>query len=485
MDWPRLSSARLDALDAHIERPLYDRSGEPPGVVHLGVGNFHRAHQAAAFDALARLGDARWGVCGVSVRRSAMRDALQPQDGLYTVVERDAQGSRARIIGALREVLVAPESPDAVRARLASKHTRLVTLTVTEKGYDEAGAGSALALLTDGLAARQAAGVGGLTLMSCDNLAANGAALRARLLALASTRESARNARRGESLASWIEREVACPHTMVDRIVPATTDADRQETARLTGVYDAWPVVTEPFSQWVIETAFRAEPPALERVGAQWVSDVSAWESMKLRLLNAAHSSLAYLGVPLGLTTVDRAVAEPALRQFLDQLWHQVMPTLPASVRVEAPTYTRQLLARFANPALGHALLQISADGSRKLPQRLLATLRDARRLGLPHDALLMGVAAWMQFLSGCPDPAVAPRAPLWTVDDPMADRLVSLARGARTAHEAVSALLAVHEVFGDDLREDAALVDALAGTLHALHGSGTVAALSSLASRS
>ena len=451
----------------------------------MGVGNFHRAHQAVAFDALAHLGDARWGVCGVNLRRPAMRDALTAQGGLYTVLERDAGGTRAKVMGALRELYVAPESTASVLARLASPDTRLVTLTITEKGYDDTGAGSALALLVDGLAARQSAGAGRLTLMSCDNLAANATVLRARLLALAQARGEAAGARSTESLAAWIEREVVCPHTMVDRIVPATTQADRDEAAQLLGLHDAWPVATEPFSQWVIEARFAGEPPALDRVGAQWVNDVAAWESMKLRLLNAAHSSLAYLGLPMGLDTVDQAVAAPVLKGFLDQLWRQAAPTLPAAVHPEVPAYTARLLARFANSALHHALVQISADGSRKLPQRLLGTVRDARRLGLPHDALLMSLAAWMRFLAGRRDPDASPASPMWVVDDPLADRLVTIARRAHSVRESVGALLAVREVFDDDWRDDPGLVDALSRAWQALNAKGTVAALSSLASRS
>lgn len=475
---PRLHPDVLDRLPAGVKRPARRGGAVPPGVVHLGVGNFHRAHQAMAFEDLALAGDLRWGVCGVSLRRPAMRDALRAQDGLYTVLEREGRGTRARVVGSLRELLVASESSATVRDRLASPHTRLVTLTITEKGYDQTDAGSALALLVDGLAARQAAAAGGLTLMSCDNLSGNGRQLRERLIraACAGSRGVAAG---GLSLARWIEHEVVCPDTMVDRIVPATTDADREEAERLLGLHDAWPVATEPFSQWVIEARCAGEAPPLDRVGARWVDDVAVWEAMKLRLLNAAHSSLAYLGVPLGLATVDEAVADPSLRTFLERLWQQVEPTLPGQVRGEVGPYTRSLLTRFANPALRHSLLQISADGSRKLPQRLLSSLRQARRAGLPHGALLLGVAAWMHFLIGEPDPC-ARAASRWSVDDPLAGQLLPLAREGTGLRARVGALLGVQAVFGDDLHQDAGLRDALTQSLERLQTQGARAAISS-----
>ncbi len=476
---PRLHRDTLERLPAGVQRPARSWGITPPGVLHLGVGNFHRAHQAIAFEDLALAGDARWGVCGVSLRRPVMRDALVAQDGLYTVLERDGRGAQARVVGSLRELLVAPESPATVRDRLASPNTRLVTLTITEKGYDQTDAGSALALLVEGLAARHAAGVGGLTLLSCDNLSRNGGLLHERLIRAASpvVRDGSLA---GAPLARWIEHEVVCPDTMVDRIVPATTDADRAQAEQVLGLHDAWPVATEPFSQWVIEARFAGEAPPLDRVGAQWVDDVAAWEAMKLRLLNAAHSSLAYLGVPLGLATVDEAAADPSLRIFLARLWRQVEPTLPASVRGEVGPYTGRLLERFANPALRHALRQISADGSRKLPQRLLVSLREARRQGLPHDALLLGVAAWLHFLIGEPDPH-ARSATRWSVDDPLAGQLLPVARKEVCTRDRVGALLGVQAVFADDLHQDSSLLDALTRALERLRTQGARAAISSI----
>jgi fructuronate reductase len=461
----RLSDARLAGLPAAVGRPVVDRSRVAVGVVHLGVGNFHRAHQAVVFDDLIAAGDLRWGVCGVSLRRSAMREALQPQDGLYTLLVRDGAGTRARVVGALRELRVAPGSPESVIARLATDDTRLVTLTITEKGYDETGPASAVGLLAAGLDARRRAGAGGLSVLSCDNLSHNGARLHERLVRAAHGIDPA--------LAAWVGREVACPDSMVDRIVPATTDADRAEAAAILGVEDAWPVAAEPFVQWVVEARFAGEPPPLEAAGVQFVADVAPWEAMKLRLLNAAHSALAYLGAPAGLATVDAAIAQPVLRAFVERLWRQAAPTLPPAVRGEAPAYGERLLERFTNPALRHRLLQIAMDGSQKLPQRLVATLRDARRLGVPHDAPLWAIAAWMRFVAGADE-----RGDALPLDDPLAARLRSVATAPGDAARTVHALLRVHEVFGTDLGGDPALVAEIARALDLLRRLGSIGAL-------
>ncbi len=467
----RLCRAALEALPCGVARPAAGSGPVPIGVVHLGVGNFFRAHQAVVFDALIAGGDRRWGVCGVSLQRPAMRDALAPQDGLYTLIERDGGPPRASVIGALQQLQVAPESPRAVVARIADPGVALVTLTITEKGYAQAGPASAAGLLAAGFAARRAAGHGarpghGLTVLSCDNLSNNGRRLRERVMAEARALDPA--------LGDWIDAHGSFPGTMVDRIVPATTDADRDDAQRLLGCADAWPVSTEPFTQWVIEDRFAGPRPDLEAAGVQLVADVSPWEAMKLRLLNAAHSSLAYLGAPTGLATVDAALARPELRAFVERLWRQAAPTLPAAVRGQADDYTRRLLRRFDNPALGHRLRQIAIDGSQKLPQRLVATLRECRRQALPCDAPIWAVAAWIRWLGGRDEDGG-----LHAVDDPMAARLCRLAGAGPDAAASVAALLAVDEVFGDDLRHDRVVVEGLAAALRALREHGSLGALS------
>ena len=454
----------LHRLPAGMARPRYDLGRVEGGVLHLGLGNFHRAHQAVVFEDLLSAGDLRWGVCGLSLRSAAMQAALTPQDGLYTLLVRDGTGTQARVIGAVREAMRAgPGAADPV-ARLATPGIRLVTLTITEKGYDEDGPGSALSALVQGLAARRNAGLGGLTLLSCDNLSGNGERLSQRLLQVAGASDAA--------LADWIAAQVICPNSMVDRIVPATTDFDREEALQLTGLEDAWPVVAEPFSQWVIEA--RGEwPPSLQAApGVEWVDAVAPWEAMKLRLLNAAHSTLAYLGALVGFRTVDEAIADPFLRALVVQLWAEAIPTLPAAVRAQAPAYTARLLARFENPALHHRLLQISADGSRKLPPRLLATLGCARRNGAPTDALVLAVAAWIRFCEGVDDRGVA--LPL---DDPLAASLRRAASQTGTALDTVAAMLALDPAFAPGAA-DARVVQAIANALQALRQDGAARAV-------
>lgn len=456
---PRLSDAVLAGLPDDVQRPTRVRDRDTVGVVHLGVGNFHRAHQALVFDDLLESGDPRWGVCGVSLRRAAMRDALAPQQGLYALLVRDGAGTRVRVPGALRELLVAPESPQAVVARIAAPGTRLVTLTITEKGYDPQGGGGALAVLRSGLAARRAAGAGGLTLLSCDNLSGNGARLRERLLQACAD---------DAALARWIDRRVACPDTMVDRIVPATTSTDRAEALARLGVADAWPVPCEPFTQWVVQARFEGEVPPLDRAGVTLVDDVAPWEAMKLRLLNAAHTALAMVGAPAGIATVDRAIADPRLAAFVGRLWSQAAATLPAAVRHEAPGYCARLRRRFANPALRHRLLQIAQDTSRKLPQRIVAAVDDAAAIDAPHDAGLFAVAAWMRFCAGHDEGGSD--LPL---DDPLAARLREAATAHADAEQTVRAMLALSDVFPARWARDDARVRTLSDALARLRRRG------------
>lgn len=435
------------------------------GVVHLGVGNFHRAHQAVAFEQLLSTGDLRWGICGVGLRRMAMREALAPQQGLYSVLERAGSARRIQVIGALRECLGPADARGPLLARLASAEVSVVTLTITEKGYDQTGPDSAAGVLAAGLWRRRAAGLDGLTAISCDNLPANGRRLREAVLAEADRMASA------PGLVAWIEREVAFPASMVDRIVPATTGADRDEAARLLGCHDAWPVPTEAFSQWVIEDRFAGERPALEAAGVEWVPEVAPWEAMKLRLLNAAHSTLAYFGAAAGLRTVDEAIAHPGLRHQVRQLWQEAHVTLPPAVQMQVPRYTGALERRFADPAIGHQLVQIAMDGSRKLGPRLLGTLTDCRLRGLPHQALLDSVAAWMHWVSGADASGAA-----FPVDDPLLDDFARL-RG-QPARDRVLALLAHEQIFAPGLARDAVLVEALSGRLARMGAQGALSIL-------
>ncbi|MBZ9658990.1 mannitol dehydrogenase family protein [Mesorhizobium sp. ESP-6-4] len=409
----RLSNATLAELPAEVLVPRYDRKSVAPGIVHLGVGAFHRAHQAAYVDACLAHGESDWGIIGVSLRSPDTRDALKPQDGLYTLAIRDSAGEQLQVIGSIQSLLVAPEGPGAVLAALTDPRIRIVTLTITEKAYlraadgtldsahpeivhDLANPGSpktAHGFLAESLARRRAAGTPPFTVLCCDNLPANGATLHRLMVEFAELRDS----REGDAhLARHIADEVAFPSSMVDRIVPATTDADRVRIAGELSIDDAWPVMTEPFCQWVIEDRFPAGRPAWEKFGVTMVEDVGPFEDMKLRLLNGAHSGIAYLGLLSGHATVDRAFADPSIRQFVDWLWAEAIPTLPQEAGLDTSAYTAELAERFSNTALAHRTAQIANDGSQKLPQRIVASALARLEAGLLPEHLSLVVAAWI-----------------------------------------------------------------------------------------
>lgn len=458
---PRLRRATLGLLPAGVGRPDHDLGALESGIVHLGIGAFHRGHQAAMTDRLLAR-DPRWGIVGVSLHSPETRDALAPQDGLYSVSAVDGSGADRRVIGAHTGFLVAPEDPAAVPARLAHPQTRIVSTTVTEKGYSHDPATGALreddpdirhdllhldrprstiGTIVSGLARRRAAGLAPFTVLACDNLPANGRTLRGLVLRFAALVDPA--------LSAWIAEETRFPSTMVDRIVPATTDADRAAVAAALGLEDAWPIVTEPFCQWVIEDDFGLGRPAWEEAGAEFVADVAPFELMKLRLLNGSHSTLAYLGYLMGRETVSAAMAVPALARLIEAMMtEEVSPTLPPLPGYDLPAYRASLLARFRNPALKHRTWQIAMDGSQKLPQRLLGTIRARLASGAPIERLALGVAAWMRYVTGI-DEAGRPI----DVRDPMAARLAGLAEAAGPDGGRLATLLfGVEEVFGTDL---------------------------------
>jgi fructuronate reductase/mannitol 2-dehydrogenase len=404
--------------------PAYDRVALRAGVVHIGVGSFHRAHQAVYFDELARRGLARdWGLVGVGLRRRAMKEALSAQDGLYTVVSRGPEGDSARVVGAITRCLFAPEETAAVLDALTDEATRIVTLTITPAGYAATtapgrsadGRATAIGLLVEALDRRRRLGRGPFTVLSCDNTADNGEATRAAVLALAR--------RRSERLARWIGERVTFPGSMVDRITPSTTLADRRMVERVFGIRDRWPVVTEPFSQWVIEDSFCAGRPLLEEVGAELVADVRPYALMKTRLLNAAHCALGYLGTPVGHRRTADAIADPVLSDYAERLMDdEIAPLLGVDGHVRG--YAATLRARFANPAIGDPLTRLCRNGSAKVPAHVLPSIREARAAGRPHALLTLAVAAWCHHLHG--DGADGRRTPL---DDPDGERLRALAR--------------------------------------------------------
>ena len=482
-----LSLATLRDVPASVPRPTYDVARTDVGIVHLGLGAFHRAHQAIYTDSiLAR--DPRWGICGVSLRTPHATKALAAQDGLYAALEKSEAGSRVRVIGAVREALFLGTERARVVARIADRTTHIVTLTVTEKGYchDPASGRLNLAhpdivhdlahpdaplstpgLIAAGLAARRAAGAGAITVVCCDNLPHNGRTVEAIVSAYAQARD--------RELARWIETNVAFPSTMVDRIVPATTDADLAEVARLIGVNDAAPVVFEPFRQWVIEDRFASARPRWEDDGAQLVNDVEPFETMKLRLLNGSHSTLAYLGFLAGHDYIWQASADPDLARLVErQMAEEIAPTLVAPPATDLGAYSRALMTRFRNPALPHRTQQIAMDGSQKLPQRLLNTVRDRIAARAAYAHLALAVAGWIRYASGV-DEQGRPVA----VSDPLSATFASIVTAARRDPGAIAAgFLDLAAVFGADLAADAAFRAAVTRNVVALFERGVRATL-------
>jgi fructuronate reductase len=480
----RLSRRALQSLPQAVRRPDFDAVLHT-GIVHLGLGAFARAHLAAFTQSLLAA-DPSWGILGVSLRSPATREALAPQDFLYTCAARDGSDVSLAVMSVLTGILVAPENPAAVVAAMADPAVRIVTITVSERGYHRRAADGALdeedpiirqdlrqpnaprsvpGLITAALRRRRANGVPPFTVLCCDNLPDNGNSTRMLV---------GRFARIGDpSIADFIENEVVFPNTMVDQIVPATTDADRAQIDAALGVHDAWPVVCEPFQQWVIEDCFPLGRPAWERTGAELVTDVLPYEAMKLRILNGSHSAIAYLGQLASWRTVADAVADPTLAAFVSGLMQEAAATLQMPPQVDLAGYGRALMARFANPALQHRTAQIARDGSQKVPMRLFATAaaRAARGLTSPHVAL--AVAAWLRFLQGRADDG----SPL-TIEDPKKDMLLAAARRAATSRSLCDAIFAFHDVVPPPLANAAAFRNEVTAALEDLATLGVRGAL-------
>lgn len=470
---PRLNASRLPELQAHL---LGGDLGEPAiGIVHLGLGNFHRAHQAVYTEQAMLAAGGDWGICGVTVLdEPAMQQALAEQDNLYTVLTSDRDGVQAQIVRSIRRVLVAPRQQAEVLAQMKDARVRIVSLTVTEKGYcyDARTGGldfSHPAIVHDLahpdapksvpgyiVAALRERRANPFTVLSCDNLAHNGSILRKVVVQYASAIDA--------GLGDWISREVRFPSTMVDRIVPATTDEIRETVAAQTGCNDAWPVPGETFRQWVIEDDFPLGRPAWEKAGAMLVGDVIPYELAKLRMLNGTHSTMAYLGVLGGFETVDAAINDPAMYRLIHAMMsEEIAPTLSVPASFDRLAYRDQLLARYANPRLKHRTMQIASDGSLKLPPRLLGVIAERLEAGLPCRRSILAVAAWMRFLLRRTDAGQT-----YEIADPMAARLTALADASGNDNAVLmESLLGVGEIFPAALaaREDfrAVLAEGLA----------------------
>ena len=430
------------------------------GIVHLGLGAFFRAFGCIyVADAMsASVGD--WGITGVSLRSADVRDRLKPRGWAYTAVTLTQGEAQMRQVEVLNDVLVAPENPNAVLQAMADPKVHIVSLTITEKGYcHDPATGevnfdhpdivhdlaqpvprSAPGFILRALQMRHVAGDAPFTVLSCDNLPENGALVRGVVLAMARRLDPA--------LADWIATQGRFPATMVDRITPATTQTDIARVSAAIGTPDLAPVLHEPFAQWVIEDDFVGRlRPDLGAAGAQMVKDVRAHEQMKLRMLNGAHSALAYLGYLAGHKTIADTVADPIFATYVERLWAEIMPAVVPPDGADLPAYADALLSRFANTAIQHQTWQIAMDGSQKLPQRLLQTMQQNINEGRDVGALCLGVAAWMRYASGVDETG----QPI-DVRDPLAARLAAIATAAMTPEQTAHGFLSLEDIFSKDI---------------------------------
>lgn len=478
----QLKDWRTSPPNADVTLPAYDRSTIDAGIVHIGVGGFHRSHMAVYLDTLLRDPRcAQWGICGVGLlpHDAAMAQAMLQQDNLYTVIERHKTGTSARVVGAMVAFLHAPTDPEAVLAKLADPKTRIVSMTITESGYhvNEATGGldvmhpdivqdlnrprapkTVYGYLAQALERRRLAGHPPFTVMSCDNVEHNGDLTGRMLLAFAQEL--------GGELAPWLAAHGAFPNSMVDRITPRTTEADREDLAKTFGIGDLWPVVTEPFSQWVIEDKFACGRPPWEQAGVQIAQQVAPYECMKLRLLNGSHSAMAYLGNLQGLTYVHEVMEDDSLSAYIERMMLlEVLPNLPHVPGIDLPLYATTLLSRFANPAIADQLTRLCFDGSGKLPKFVLPALEAGLAQGTPVGRLTLCVAAWMRYLTGIDEAGHA-----FAVSDPMVGQLQPLARQGGADP---SMLLAVPGLFSDELRQSEAFRQMLADALKSLYERG------------
>jgi fructuronate reductase len=462
-----------------LKRPEY-RDRLTTGIVHFGPGAFHRAHQADYIDRLLRE-DPRWGIAAVSLRSAGTIDSLKAQDGLYTLATLDTETS-FRTIGAHNRFF-GPGDGAAIRRQLAEPAVRFVTSTVTEKGYCLAADGtldfahpdivhdlaepeqprSLVGWLALGLADRRSGGLPPFTPICCDNMVSNGTKLRNAVIAFAEQLEP--------ELARWIEGAARFPNTVVDSITPATDERLRQMVREGTGFDDAMPVSREAYAQWVIEDVLPPASPNLASVGVTISSDVDAWARAKLRILNGAHSTLAYMGLLMGLETVADAMADPALSSFVERLVRDdIIPALQPSP-IDLERYANETFARFRNPAIHHKLAQIAWDGSQKLPYRLLDTIIEAQASSRRIERLAVPIAAWLVFLERQARAGAA-------IVDPLAERLTALSRGG----DAVDRILDLREIFPDSLARDPAFRGAVRDSALLLRGPDPAAAIRTFA---
>jgi mannitol 2-dehydrogenase len=480
-----LSLSTLGALSAAVARPAYARADLSPGILHFGVGNFHRAHQAVYLDDLFNAGrDHDWAVVGAGVfeGEKAGRDTLARQDWLTTVVEQDAGHMAARVTGAMID-FITPGDAAATIARLAAPAIRIVSLTITEGGYfinpatgafdpghpdmvrdgDQPGAPKTVfGMMLAGLKLRRAAGVAPFTVMSCDNIPGNGHVTADALVGLARLSDP--------GFADWVEKNVAFPNSMVDRITPATSDRERDHLKETFGVADGWPVYCEPFRQWVMEDRFPSGRPALETVGVQFVDDVAPFELMKIRILNGGHAAIAYPAGLLDIHFVHEAMEHPLVRGFLSKLEREeIVPTVPPVPGVDLAEYVALIERRFSNPTIGDTIRRLCLDGSNRQPKFIVPTIADRLKAGAGITGLALESALWCRYCYGTTESGagIAPNDPNW-------ERLTTVARAAR---DDPAAWLAMDDIYGDIGRAPA-FAETFSASLHALWTDGTRATL-------
>ncbi len=426
----RLSPDTVSRLPSDILRPQYERATQQPGIVHFGIGAFHRAHQAVMTDDAMNAGDRDWSIIGVSLRSAKVAADLVPQHGLYLAIARSDEGAQGRLIGSVQKVLVAPENPDAVIQSVALPSIRILSFTITEKGYCRkpdgsldpklADESSVFRYLRDGLGLRRKLGLEGVTLLCCDNLAGNGEKM-SRLLREYLLLHDA-------GLWEWVRKHCTFPSTMVDRIVPATSEPDKRKLAQKIGMRDEACIFTESFNQWIIEDKFAGARPQWEAGGAEIVHDVLPYETAKLRMLNGAHSAIAYIGLSKGYKYVHDAVSDPDIRAMAGHLMREeAAPTIDSAGGQDLYAYADALIERFDNSALQHRLMQIAMDGSQKIPQRWLETLAWHAEGETQCPSILRALACWMKHIRGDNGP----------VDDPMAKVFAGIWENADIAHVA------------------------------------------------
>jgi len=481
----------LKSVNNGVDRPGYDADAHGIGIVHLGLGAFHRAHQAVyTDDALAQSGG-DWRIMGVSMRSADTANALTAQDGLYTLLQRGASGTSARIIASVAQALSLRQDRDRIVQQLCAPATKIISLTVTEKAYccdPQSGAldvenadvvqdlktpdqaGTVPGLLAQILKHRRDNGIGGLAIMSCDNLPNNGQLVRRVVMDFAKSVDA--------GLARWIDENVTFPSTMVDRITPQTTPDDVAEAQRLTGLTDTAPVQCEEFSQWVIEDDFPHGRPAWEDAGAIFVDDVTPYEKMKLRMLNGSHSLLAYAGHVSGLPTIGDCMRSEALRAVLRKHLTQVSAGLTPLSGVDYASYADQLIARFDNPSIAHATYQIAMDGSQKMPQRIFEPTAEALAGGLSVDTFAFATASWFRYLLGATEAGVK-----YDLRDPRESEIAIAISDAKEATSVISALAKVEGLLPQALVESPDWRTAVTSALSAILTDGVDHAASRLVS--